>query len=151
LAQKGQLMTHNADSNILKMMDVKSLLECNFEKLNPNQKLKDLVNAIQVSNRNIFPVVDEEDRFLGMVMMEDIRKIIFKQHLYNTTLVKELMIRPEVTIKQEETMNSIASKLHKTSMYNIPVLDETGKYLGFVSRANVFSEYRKLLQDFSTE
>ncbi len=151
LAERGQLLTHHTDNNILKMMNMKSLIETNFKVMHSGQKLRDLVEAIQNSDRNIFPVLDDNDKFIGMITMPDIRKIIFKTQLYDSIKVDELMIKPMVTILPNETMNSIASKLHKTSYYNIPVLDYDGKYIGFVSRANVFSEYRKLLKDFSAD
>jgi len=151
LAERGHLLTHHKDKNILKMMDVDSLIETNFKVIKSGQYLRDLVEVIQESNRNLFPVVDEDNLFKGMVSMEDVRKIIFKPQLYDEVLVDKLMVQPTVTVKPNETMSDIASKLHKTSMYNIPVLDDNGRYLGFVSRANVFSEYRKLLKDFSED
>ncbi len=151
LSERGQLLTHHTDHNILKMMEMTNLIENNFKIVYSGQKLRDLVEAIQESDRNIFPVLDKDDKFIGMITMPDIRKIIFKTQLYDTIKVDELMVKPIVTILPNESMNSIASKLHKTSYYNIPVLDEDGKYLGFVSRANVFSEYRKLLKDFSVD
>jgi CIC family chloride channel protein len=132
-------------------MKVDSLLETNFKVLKSGQTLRDLVEVIQVSNRNLFPVVDDNNVFKGMVSMEDVRKIIFKPQLYDEILVDKLMVQPSVTISSSEIMSDIASKLHKTSMYNIPVLDDNGKYMVFVSRANVFSEYRKLLKDFSED
>ncbi len=151
LAERGQLLTHHKDKNILKMMNVDNLIETNFKVIKSGQHLRDLVEVIQESNRNLFPVVDDDNVFKGMVSMVDIRKIIFKPQLYDEILVDKLMVQPAITVRPSETMSDIASKLHKTSMYNIPVLDENGKYLGFVSRANVFSEYRKLLKDFSED
>lgn len=151
LAERGQLFTHHADHNILKMMDMKTLIETNFIIVHSGDSLKELVEAIQNSDRNIFPVLDKKDKFVGMISMADVRKIIFKTQLYDSIKVDNLMVKPMVTISPNETMNSIASKLHKTSYYNIPVLDHDGRYLGFVSRANVFSEYRKLLKDFSSD
>jgi len=151
LAERGQLLTHHADNNILKMMEMKNLIETNFIVVHSGQKLRDLVDAIQDSDRNIFPVLDKNEKFIGMISMADVRKIIFKTQLYDSIKVDNLMVKPMVTILPNETMNSIASKLHKTSYYNIPVLDHDGQYLGFVSRANVFSEYRKLLKDFSSD
>jgi CIC family chloride channel protein len=151
LAERGQLLTHHTDHNILKMMEMRNLIENNFKVMHSGQKLRDLVEVIQESDRNIFPVVDKNEKFLGMITMPDIRKIIFKTQLYDSIKVDELMVKPIVTILPNETMNSIASKLHKTSYYNIPVLEEDGKYVGFVSRANVFSEYRKLLKEFSVD
>ncbi len=151
LAQKGQLMTHHADKNILKLMDISNLLETDFKIIHPGQTLGDLVKIIQTSERNIFPVVDSNLKFKGMISMGDIRRIIFKQHLYNTIQVDSLMTRPSITVSPTESMQEIASKLHTSDYYNIPVIDETGQYLGFVSRANVFSEYRKLLKELSND
>lgn len=151
LAQKGQLMTHHADKNILKLLDISNLLETNFKIVHPGQTLGDLVKIIQSSDRNIFPVVDKDNIFKGMISMGDIRKIIFKQHLYNSVKVDSLMIKPTITVCPTETMQEVASKLHTSDYYNIPVIDDDGKYIGFVSRANVFSEYRKLLKELSTD
>ncbi len=151
LAERGQLLTHHTDNNILKMMNIDNLVEKNFTPVHLGQSLGELVEVIQNSNRNIFPVIDDDGKFVGMILLPDVRKIIFKPQYYKTKKVDEFMTIPTLTISPHENMNSIASKLHKTSYYNIPVVDEDGKYIGFVSRANVFSEYRKLLKEFSID
>lgn len=150
LARRGELMTHDKDKNILLLMKVSELIEKNFNKVRPDDKLGDLVRTIKSSKRNIFPVVDDEGYFQGIVKLDDIRHIMFDHDLYDSTYVRDLMFMPENTIEMDEPMEKVAQKFQDSGRYNIAVLRE-GKYLGFVSRARVFSSYRQMLKQFSDE
>jgi CIC family chloride channel protein len=94
--------------------------------------------------------VDDDGNFAGLIILDKIRDIIFKPELYETTYVCDLMETPDVTVHPDELMADVVQKFQKTGKFNIPVLDE-GKYLGFISRANVFSVYRRLLKEFSDD
>ncbi len=150
LAERGELMTHDKDRNVLQMMRVSQLIETNFRKVNVNGTMRDFTKEVAKSQRNVFPVVDEEDNFYGVIFINDIRHIIFKTELWDKTLVKELMFMPDTIVDPDESMESVAAKFQTTDNYNLPVI-KNGKYLGFVSRAKVFSTYRKLLREFSDE
>ena len=102
------------------------------------------------STRNIFPVVDQEGKFCGIVSLDSIRQIMFDQSLYDVTNVKDLLIKPDGIIDAGESMDAVVQLFQKSSRYNLPVL-ENGKYLGFISRATVFSQYRELLKKFSDD
>lgn len=148
LAQSGDLLTHNTDKNALTMLNIKNLIEDNFKTVNINGTLRDLVNAISLSSRNIFPVVDQENNFFGYVRLDDIRDIIFKPELYDSIFIKDIMIKPQITVSLNESVESIAEKFHRCDKYNFAVIQDN-KYIGFVSRANLLSEYRKKLKEFS--
>jgi len=150
LAKRGELMTHDKDHNILLMMNVSDLVEKNFNKIHPDWTLGDLIKTIKRSKRNIFPVVDEENNFLGIVKLDDIRHIMFETDLYKKTLVRDIMFMPQNTVSMTDPMEEVAMKFHNSGRYNIAVLDN-GKYIGFLSRAKVFSSYRQMLKDFSDE
>ncbi len=150
LAKRGELFTHHQDKTALSLMEVRSLIETKFSNVKPDDTLGDLVKVISKSERNIFPVLDAEKQFLGLVWLNDIRDIVFKPELYDSTYVRDLMFMPSPTVSPEDSMEVVASKFQHSSHYNLPVLDQ-GKYLGFVSRANVFSKYRKLIQDLSED
>ncbi len=130
-------------------MDIKSLIETDFSTIHPDATLGDLVKVIAKSHRNIFPVVDEEGNFYGMIFLDQIRNIMFKPELYDTS-VRELMFMPNVIVQYDDDMETVASKFQRSGKYNLVVL-KNGKYVGFVSRANVFSKYRELLKAFSEE
>jgi chloride channel protein, CIC family len=150
LAQRGELMTHHKDRNILLMMKVSELIETNFKTVRPDDTLRDLVQVITKSSRNIYPVVDQHNYLKGIVKLDDIRHIMFRQELYSTTRVRDLMITPEWSLEVTDQMEEVARVFTESGRYNIPVLDK-GKYLGFVSRARVFSSYRDMLKNFSED
>ncbi len=150
LAKRGELMTHHKDRNVLQMMSVKKLIETNFRTINPEGNLGDLVKIISESERNVIAVVDEENIFYGVVFVNDIRNIIFKQELYETTMVADIMFMPDPLVSSNDSMEVVAQKFQDSGNYNLPVIDD-GKYIGFVSRARIFSSYRKLLKEFSDE
>lgn len=150
LAKRGELMTHHKDRNILLLMNVSELIETNFRTIRPDETLGDLVKVITKSSRNIFPVVKEDGQFVGIVKLDDIRHIMFDQERYGTTFVKELMFMPDYTVNINEQMEQVASKFTKSGRYNIAVVDD-GKYVGFLSRAKVFSSYREMLKHFSDD
>jgi CIC family chloride channel protein len=148
LAEKGELITHNKDQAVLMLMKSDNLIETNFLAIKPTATLGDLVKLISKSYRNIFPVVDDDGTFMGIVILDHVREIIFKPELYEITPVNTLMFMPETTIEIGESMNDVAQKFYNSDKFNLVVLDQ-GKYVGFISRARVFSVYRRLLKDFS--
>ncbi len=150
LAQRGELMTHDKDKAVLSLMKVDKLIETNFNTIKTDATLGELVKVISKSQRNVFPVVDDENNFHGLVFINDIRNIVFKTEMYDTTYVRDLMFMPDTYVTPDESMEDVAKKFSKTGKYNIPVLKD-GKYIGFVSRAKVFSSYRNLLKDFSED
>lgn len=145
LAATGKLLTHNADKNTLKLLDLENLIECDFKSIHPEAKLGDLVQLVAESNRNIFPVVDSKGNYIGEILLSDIRKVMFKPELYDKIRITKFIHYPESVVNKENSMEEIAQKLHEHQVYNIPVL-QNGKFVGCLSRANFFSEYRKQLQ-----
>ncbi|MCW0484343.1 chloride channel protein [Gaoshiqia sediminis] len=150
LAQRRELMTHDKDKNVMQMMEVSKLVETDFVTLHPEASLRDLTNAISTAHRNLFPIVDENGYLKGMVKMDDIRHLIFKQELYDKVRVRDLMYHPEHYISTDDSMEQVVEKFESSGRYNIAVIDN-GKYIGFISRARVFSSYRKTMSDFSHE
>jgi CIC family chloride channel protein len=150
LAQRGELFTHDKDRAMLSLMKVKSLLETNFQTVHLDATLGDFVKLVPKSKRNVFPVVDNDNNFYGVIFINEIRNIVFERDLYDKTYVRDLMFMPEPLVDPDESMEDIARKFSECEHYNLPVI-KNGKYLGFVSRANVFSTYRELLKEFSNE
>jgi len=150
LAKRGHLITHHKDKAVLRLMEVKQLIETDFEIILPDATLRDLVKAISRSKRNLYPVVDENRILHGMVKLSDVKSLIFEHALYDEVKVKDLMYMPEHYISPTDTMEAVAEKFETSGRYNLAVIDN-GRYLGFISRAVAFSKYRKTLQDFSNE
>ena len=150
LAARGELITHDKDKAALSRLSINKLIEHNFLSIGPDATLGELVKLIARSERNIFPVIDADNNFLGVVFINEIRNIMFDHTLYDSTFVRNLMFMPEPVVSMNETMEDVAMKFSESAHYNLPVLQD-GKYVGFVSRANVFSAYRKLVKEASQE
>lgn len=145
MAHSGNIFTNDKDKNILTTINTSMLIENNYEKLYTNLSLGDLVNIISTSQRNVFPVTDNQNNLLGVVHLDNIRDIMFKTELYDNVFVRELMIKPYETISIDETMESVMKKFDETGAWNLPVVDE-GKYIGFIVKSAVFSSYRSKLK-----
>jgi len=131
-------------------MNVKDLLETKFKTIDVEASLGDLVKVIQNSKRNIFPVVNKDNHLLGIIHLNNVRHVIFKPELYDSTKVSNLMYFPVNFVSPDDSMEEIVQKFQSSGHFNLPVLKD-GKYIGFVSRANVLSKYRKLLKHFSED
>ncbi|MFH2096075.1 MAG: chloride channel protein, partial [Bacteroidota bacterium] len=104
LAKRGELMTHDKDKAVLSMLKVDKLIETNFKTVGPDKKLRDLVDVISKSTRNIYPVVDDDNTLLGIVFLDHIRHIMFRQEMYDTIYVRDLMFMPSPLIHPDESM-----------------------------------------------
>lgn len=148
LAKKGELMTHNKDQNALLMMQKDQIIERNFKEIYPEMTLGELVHdGISQSNRNLFPVINHEGAFLGIVLLDDVRSIMFDKKLYDEVHVQELMHNaPGIIRYDSDNMQQIMHKFKVSGAWNLPVIKE-GKYYGFISKSKMLTAYRnKLIQ-----
>ena len=150
LAMKGDLITHNKDKAVLTLMKLDKVIETDLKTVSVEATLGDLVKVVSRSSRNIFPVIDSKGELLGIVLLDDIRKIMFNQDLYETTYVRDYMTTPPTVVDVMDPMDVVMKKFEETSAWNLPVIQDE-KYIGFVSKAKIFNTYRRVLQHFSDE
>ena len=151
LAQKGELLTHHKDKSVLTLMNLESVVETDFEQVHPENDLGEMVKVISKAKRNMFPVVDARGMLLGIVVLDDIRNIIFRQELYHRFTVGRFMVVPPARINIDDSMEDVMRKFDETKAWNLPVVDEDGKYKGFLSKSRVLNAYRQMLVDFSED
>lgn len=150
LAESGNLMTHDRDHNALLMMKLDEVIEKNFVPLRPNMTLGELLHqGVAKSTRNLFPVINDRENLVGILLVDDIRDIMFNQDLYDTTMVRDYMHQPpEFIIYEMDTMQVVMEKFEKTGAWNLPVI-KSEKYLGFISKSKLLTAYRSKLIDIT--
>lgn len=151
LAKKGELLTHHKDKAILTLMKMENVVEKDFKIVHPEMDLGELVKVISDSCRNIFPVTDKEGVLLGTVLLDDIRNIMFRNELYHRFTVNKLMTAVPAKLYNTDSMEQVMRTFDDTKVWNLPVVDVEGKYLGFVSKSKIFNSYREVLVNFSEE
>ncbi|MBL7471870.1 chloride channel protein [Robertkochia sediminum] len=147
LGRKGELITHNKDHAVLTLMDIDSVVETNFVPVYPDMNLGEMVNqAIVKSTRNIFPVLNRETQYLeGIILMDDLRPVMFDRKLYEEITARDLMHNPPAVIKiQKDKMTRVMKKFQDSGAWNLPVIKD-GKYYGFVSKSKLLTAYRRKL------
>lgn len=150
LARRGELITHDKDRAVLTLMNWKKVIERDLITLSPEDSLGSLVQAITKSKRNIFPVVDAAGRLEGVVMLDQVREIMFNRELYDEVSVRELMVSPPAIVQYNDTMEQVLRKFSQSGAWNLPVL-EGEKYVGILSKSRVYSAYRRILRQVSEE
>jgi len=152
LAQKGELLTHHKDKAVLTLLKMENVIETDLTELAPKMTLGELVKIISHSNRNIFPVVNPDTRALmGVVLLDEVRNIMFRPDLYKRFTVQKLMIFPPATINENLSMEKVMEIFEDTGAWNLPVVDDQKRYVGYVSKSKIFNSYRHVLVHFSDE
>ncbi|MDR2628326.1 MAG: chloride channel protein [Dysgonamonadaceae bacterium] len=151
LAQKGELLTHHKDRAVLTLLNLESVIEKDFETVYPEMTLGDVVKTIATCGRNAFPVVDRDGRLKGLVLLDNIRNIMFRPELYTRFIVRRFMVSPPAKININMPMEKIMAIFDDTKAWNLPVVDDEGRYCGFVSKSRIFNAYREVLLDHFSE
>ena len=149
LAKRGELLTHQKDRSVLTLLKMDSVIERDFSVVHPDMSLKDMVDVIAQSHRNLFPVTDDEGSLLGVVQLDDIRNIMFRPDLYRRMNVNRFMAIPPAKVVVGTPMEKVMKTFDDTGAWNLPVVDEDGKYVGFVSKSKIFNSYRQVLKHYT--
>ena len=149
IAKKGELLTHDSDQAVLTLLKTNDLIETDLAPVQIDYTMRELVDAVAHSKRNIFPVVDSKNHFQGYVSLDDIRSDMFKYENYDTMHVYNFMKSAPAYVYVNEKMDSVMSKFEQTRAWNLPVVTEDRTYVGFISKSKIFSSYREQLKQVS--
>ena len=147
LAKRGELLTHEKDKAVLTLLKVDSVIETDFTPVYPDMTLKEMVDVISQSKRNLFPVINERKELVGVVLLDDIRNIMFRPELYRRMRVSTFMAMPPAKIEVGDSMDRVMKLFDDTGAWNLPVV-ENGVYVGFVSKSKIFNSYRRVLRHY---
>lgn len=151
LAKKGELITHNKDKAVLTLMDMETVIETNFVPVYPDMTLGEIINqAVVKSNRNIFPVLKRKtNELIGIILLDDIRSIMFDQNLYQEIKASDVMQNPPAIIELgKDRMTHVMQKFQDSGAWNLPVV-KNDRYYGFISKSKLLTAYRRKLIAFT--
>lgn len=150
LAQRGELLTHEKDRSVLTLLKMDSVIEKDFKEVHPDMTLREMCEVISQSSRNLYPVTDSNNVLVGVVLLDDIRNIMFRPDLYDKMRVRKFMSSMPAKIELGQSMDSVMKMFDDTKAWNLPVV-ERGKYVGFVSKSKIFNSYRRVLKHYTDE
>jgi len=150
LAKRGELLTHHKDKAVLTLLKIDNVIETDFLTVKPGMSLKDMVDTIAKSKRNLFPVVGDDGKLVGVVLLDEIRNIMFRPDLYRRMRVETFMTMPPAKIEIGQGMEEVMKTFDNTGAWNLPVVDKD-RYVGFVSKSKIFNSYRRVLRHYTDD
>lgn len=151
LAEQGELKTHNKDKFAMHKLNWHKLIDTNILTISQESTLRDYTQLIAKSKRNLFAVTDDQNHFVGMLCMDDHREILFKQELYDETKVSDLIFYPDTVALYNDSGEIIIKKFKESGHFNLPVIDEDQKYIGFLSKAHTLTAYKDFIAEDSED
>jgi CIC family chloride channel protein len=151
LARQRKLITHHTDKSILTLMTLDSVIEKDYTAVDKDMELFQLVHALSKSHSSLLPVLDPAGNLLGEIDMNKLRHIVFRTELYHHFKVSQLMTPPPAELRLGDPMEDVMAAFDKYNAQQLPVLDDDGHLFGYISRAHLYSQYRQMVADMSTE
>ena len=145
LVERGQLMRPGTDARVLADLEVHELLETDCVTVPADMLLRDFVEVVKRSRRNLFPVEDEASgKFVGLIDMAGVRPYLFDPLMYDAVLVGQLMDTQVETAAPDEDVAEVLSRMDAANLYNMPVV-ANHRFVGMVSKSSLLDQYRNEL------
>ena len=151
LAREGKLITHHTDHAALTLMSLESVIDTEFIFVTPDMSLQRLVHAISRSKMSVLPVLDAAGRLRGEVHIDNIRNIMFRTELYNHFKVSQLMVQPAAKLSVNDSVEAVMKMFEQTKAPMLPVEDNDGALVGYITQSRLYSQYRQMVADMSAE
>ncbi|MDR2893887.1 MAG: chloride channel protein [Alistipes sp.] len=148
LRLRGELLSHDKDSSVMVFLEFDKLVETDFLPIASGDTLGDAVKVISRARRNVFPVLDPDGTLVGIVQLDDVRVDMFSPERYSTPIAS-YMIEPPDRILPGEQVASVLRSFDETATWTLPVVDKTGRYVGFLSKSRILAAYREQLVEIS--
>lgn len=150
LVDSGKIFSRHYDNNLLSLLRTADIIEKDIKTISPQATLRELVELVKVSKRNMFGVVNQQGELEGIIMLDDIRNVMFNTEMYDNTVIRQLMKAPPAFIDVNDSMRVVMKKFDETLAWNLPVLKDK-KFLGFISKSSLLDTYRQLLIEHSPD
>ena len=151
LAKQGRLVTHHTDHAVLTLMSLDSVIDRDYQAVEPDMELGQMVHRISQSRSSVLPVTDAAGTLLGEINILKIRHVVFRTELYHHFKARQLMAEPAATLGDDTPMTEVMKTFERTQADWLPVLDAEGHLKGYISRKRMYDMYRKMVQDMSQD
>ncbi|MBK6326220.1 MAG: CBS domain-containing protein [Chloroflexi bacterium] len=117
-------------------------------RISPETTLPKAHEMMTENNIRRLPVVDDENRLIGIVTLGDVRGAEPSQatslsmwelnYLLTTVCIEELMTKNPVTIGQDATIGEAARLMLDYRISGLPVTNQLGKLVGVITESDIF-------------
>ncbi|KQR94788.1 chloride channel protein [Chryseobacterium sp. Leaf180] len=147
LAEEGKIFTNRHDQNLLSTLNIRDFIDPKSRTIQIDAGIEKVFDLIKDSRKNNFAIVNEENTLKGFLTIDDLRPYLFKEEKPES--IKEIMKIPPALIRENDSLYQILQVFDDTDTWNLPVIRDDNKFVGFISKSAILTGYRKLLKDYS--
>ena len=151
IAATGELLTHDNDQAVLTLLKTADLIRDKYPHIRVDASLREAIPVISQSNAAVFPVLDDQGRFQGLINIDSVRKIMFRSDLYDKLHVRNIMEQAPAYVYENQKIEDVLNEFERTDAWRLPVVTEGMKYLGFISKSRILMAYREELKAISQD
>lgn len=149
LADEGKIFTNKHDKNLLFALRTEDFIDKYSQTINENASVTKLFEMVKNGDKNIFAVVDESRKLKGVLTLDDIRPYLFNKEIDNSQTVTQIMKAPPAVLHRENKPLDILQTFDDTGVWNLPVVNDSNDFIGFISKSSILMSYRQLLKEYS--
>ncbi|MEA3544739.1 MAG: cation:proton antiporter [Thermodesulfobacteriota bacterium] len=126
---------------------VRHVMRLNVETIHHGTAFQELLNIIAHSRYDRFPVVDDDQNFIGIINYTEIRNLLFDESLSGLLVARDLLSTAHHSIPPNTPLREALKILQKKrNISYFPVIDpeEPKKLLGILSQNDVLAAFRRL-------
>jgi CIC family chloride channel protein len=149
LALKGEIFTHRKEQNILSTILLEDMIDGTYMNISINHTAGDMIKILNASPRTAFAVHDDEGLFVGVLELNDVKKLVVRENIQLDASIASIVKHPPEIIYYKDTMTEVMKKFDATHNWHLPVLNAENKFMGFISKSKLFDRYRESLSESS--
>lgn len=145
--------TSDATINILEQLQVKDVFtQGRVTVLEEGMNLKTLTRVIAETNELNFPVRGENDAIVGILPLQEVRRVLYEDALFDLVVVRDMM-RPAAMLLPGDDLYAALLKFVDTDYSQVPVIDpeDPTRVLGLLNRQDVFQAYSRTIRSLKDE
>lgn len=144
---ENNLLDDDRDRTMLRRLPVRLLLSRDYHVLKLNDPLQKVTGLVERTPEEIFPVLDDSGKLIGVVHLEKILAVMLNPKVYSLLVVFDLMEPPLGIVSPDDDLAWAMANFEKHNLAYLPVCDASGTFHGFIAKASIFSRYRRMVRE----
>ncbi|MEK6451307.1 MULTISPECIES: chloride channel protein [unclassified Myroides] len=144
IANSGMVFTSDKDSNILSTIVAQDYIKKEIKTITLNNTTADVVNLFSNTDQTFIPVLDDDEKILGIINLNHVRGIIFSNFHTKFTPLKDLIESP-ITVSYNDS-TKIIMQIFETNNLDFVLVQYHKKYVGYIIKSDLLEAYRKNLK-----
>lgn len=111
--------------------------------------LQEILQIIPESRQNYFPVVDGDNRVVGIFSTDDLRSYLYDEAIWQLAVARDIMTTRLVSVTPDDDLNTALRRFTQLNLDELPVFatGEPGRLLGMLRRKDTIAVYNRCIME----